>query len=347
MNGNSSPSSEKDFPPLKDGILPLSVGGDTGQTYISTLPPELLMEEDKDETGNLRNRKHNESKSTTESSSFTVLRKRKGRSSQKKRSIRQVIRDWNASFERGVVRVEVWVDFVIHYLFRVVEWFLLTIQRVGTIGIGKFSTKKGMSFGARMHYLTRPVSMEERGGGGSARSKDYIWILYELRRKCMISTKRRLYLYKTVVVCLIFVTFLCMGLFYAADSAEYNTHIRYMHVDTQTGREIMNLMYPPEFPRFGFNEDVEWMLYILKKEAARKDTVSFQRLVPPTLLSDYVEIDTRRFGRVNISISEMVQRMKDDSNEAGKRMIQPCLCPAQYGVPLNIVLVRYSLEHDT
>jgi hypothetical protein len=64
------------------------------------------------------------------------------------------------------------------------------------------------------------------------------------------------------------------------------------------------------------------------------------------LHSDYVEIDTRRFGRVNVSISEMVNRMKSDSREAGNQMIQPCLCPAHYGIPLNIILIRYSLEHD-
>jgi hypothetical protein len=354
MSSSSEEFSEPAFMKSDGGLLPLSAGGvSAGPAYISTLPPRAPPpEEDEDgkaeeyERG-LRQRRRNGSGNTMMVGSSS-LRRRKDKSPRRKkrRSIRQVWRDWNAAFERGVNHIETYIELVIHYVFRVIEWLLLTTQRVGTVVLGKFSTRWGERFGARMHYFTHPISIEERVGASYGRNREYIWVLNELRRKCMMTSSRRFYLYKTVMVCLLLVALLCVGLFYVAESAEYNTHVRYMHVDTKTGREIMNVMYPPEFPRAGFNEDVEWMLYTLRREAARKETVSFQRLVSPMLHSDYVEIDTRRFGRVNVSISEMVNRMKSDSREAGNQMIQPCLCPAHYGIPLNIILIRYSLEHD-
>jgi hypothetical protein len=159
----------------------------------------------------------------------------------------------------------------------------------------------------------------------------------------MFNPDRRMYLYRTVVICLVVVALLCLGLFYTAEIAEYNSHIRYMSVDTSTGREIMNLIYPPEFPRAGYNEDVDWLLYELR---AQKYSNSIEKLIPPMLESDYVEVETRRFSRVNISIREMVERMREDSKELGNKMLQPCLCPAHYGIPLNIIMLRHSVEND-
>ena len=236
-------------------------------------------------------------------------------------------------------RVELRIEHAIHCVFLVLQWILKTTQRVGTLLIGKFSTRWGHAFGARMHRMTRPVSVEERTGG-SDRSRDYIWILYELRRKFIMHRSRRISLYRVVVVCLIIAFLGSAGLWYAAETAEYNAHVRHTYVDVATGRTISNLIHPPEFPRAGCNEDVEWLLYDLGGEHM------FPGLVPPAIRGDYVEVETRRFNRVNISISEMVHRMKRDSSVSGNRMVQPCLCPAHYGIPLNIVLLRHSLEMD-
>lgn len=346
MNSDSSSSEEeKDLP--QNTELPISIGRKPGPIYISPLCPdnskELTENEEEWKEDGLRLRKRgNIGSGSTKKRS---VRRRNGSRKKyaKKRGVRQVLRDWNASFERGVGQVETWAEILIHYLFLIIEWILLTIQRIGTTVIGKFSLRWGNLFGERMHYFTRAISVEERAGT-SARSREYIWILYEIRKKCMMPTNRRMYLYKTIVASIFLVTLLCIGLFYAADSVEYITHVRYMHIDHKTGREIMNMLYVPDFPRDGFNEDIEWLLYTARKQDTQKTT--FLTLDQPMLLSNYVEIATRRFGRVNISISEMVQQMEDDSKQAGNGMLQPCLCPAHYGISLNIVLVRYSLENN-
>jgi len=341
----STSSSSEEAPPLhsiiaSDGLLPVSCTTSTKSTlpaYISTLAKEEFKKKDFIE-GRLRQRHKNGTGSLdfgefSESQESRKLRQRKG----KRRGIRQVCRDWNSKFEKFVSRVESWAEYVIHCILRTVEFILLTIQKVCVIVLSKIRKQWAIRFGTWMHNFTRPVSIEERTAVN--RNRQYIWILYELRRKFIIDSARRMYLYRMIAFCFVLAILLSVGLFYTAEIAEYNSHIRYMSKDTRTGVEIMNLIYPPEFPRAGYNEDVEWLLYNLREKEN-----AFEKLLPPTLKSDYVEIETRRFSRVNISISELVSRMMKDSSTFGNKMLQPCLCPVHYGIPLNIILVRYSLE---
>lgn len=341
---SASSSSSDDGPSLPDGLLPLSSSSSPLPAYLSMLGTEAQDDEEHEEqvysVGSVQFRKRRKNGSSDPGGEGSSRYRHSGKR-RKRRSIRQVLSDWNGRFERAVFRVESWVEYAIHCIFRVVEFILLATQRVGILVLSKIRVQWARRFGERMHYFTRPVSLEQLSAIN--RDRQYIWILYELRRKFIFNAARRMYIYRIILLCLMFTIIACIGLFYTAEMAEYNSHIRYVSVDSKTGREIMNLMYPPEFPRAGYNEDVDWLLYAFRE----RENPLVDKLVPPMLKSDYVEVETRRFSRVNISIREMVDRMKEDSAEAGNKMLQPCLCPAHYGIPLNIVLIRYSLEDST
>ncbi len=291
--------------------------------------------------GEIRKRTSGVSTDPTEDVSPS-LRKRKKKKKKKKprRSLFQVLRDWSACFERGILRVEGYAETVIHWIFLVVQWVILTFQRIGSAILWKINVLWASRFLSKMNTITRGVSVEERPAMTN-RSREYIWILYKLRMKFLFAKKKRFRWYKFVFVTVFLIVLFCMGLFYSAGVAEYNTHIQHVHRNAETGEEIFNLLYPPSLTT-RYNEDIDWLLYTLRTEKPGE----FHNLGSSAFASGYVEISTRRFSRVNISIDEMTHRMLGDSARLGRSLKQPCLCATHYGIPLNIILVRYSLNND-
>ncbi len=262
------------------------------------------------------------------------------------RGIFQRLRDCNASFEHDVLRLEDCVEAIAHRFLCILQWFLLWFKP-------REHTQADRTFG----YIFNPVSLEESPSLDDP-SRQYIWILYELRRKFILTRARRMYIYKIILLCLLITLCVCIGAFYAATVADYNAHVRYVYIDPYGRGEIYNMLHVPPLPP-RYNEDIDWLLYspLGQRSDPSDETESSAKQKPLLTLAPkltlealnygYIEIPTRKFGRVNVSIGEITDRMESDSAEKGEDLHQPCLCAAHYGIPLNIILVRYSMEEPS
>lgn len=238
----------------------------------------------------------------------------------------------NDTFEWIALLLETPMEVVFHRLLLIVQWLLLRVKPPET--------------SRNAHWFELP-SAEERTG--TRVSRQYISLVTELRRKFIISKERRMRIYKMILTGFLLTLVLVVSMQFVADVAEYNSHVRRTYQDPKGRGTIANLLYAPHFPAGGINPDVEWLLYS-PLEAQGLPTYTYQARVPKlrkeTLIRGYAEIATRRFGLVNISIDEMVQQMERDSARRGALLPQPCICAAHYGIPLNIILIRYSLQTD-
>ena len=164
------------------------------------------------------------------------------------------------------------------------------------------------------------------------KEKPFIELVDRIKRRLMTSHEKRYRFWKIVYT----IFLVLIGLYFVGQytSQQIDT-FRYVTPETvheQTGTSITNIVSMNRFtlsPTYG--SDQEWLLYGCKQRP---------KMTPERMMFGYVEVDTYSFGSVNISIDDVVDRMKRDSREMGVSLPQPCICAAHYGIPLNVVLLR-------
>ena len=169
------------------------------------------------------------------------------------------------------------------------------------------------------------------------KQRPFIVFVDNLRRRCMTNPDKR-YRFWKIVYTLIIVLVACF--FIGRYTTQQIEKVRYVTPETvheQTGTSVTNIVSVNRFtlPN-GYGTDQEWLLY---------DCQKCPRLTSKDMLFGYVELDTPSFGSVNISIDDVVHRMKQDSKEKGLSLPQPCVCGAHYGLPINVILLR-DIENE-
>jgi hypothetical protein len=154
----------------------------------------------------------------------------------------------------------------------------------------------------------------------------------------MTNPEKRYRIWK-IVYTVILVAVACV--FIGKYTAQQVDKVRYVTPETvheQTGTSITNIVSMNRFTLPDvYGADQEWLLYDCKRTP---------RIKAKDMVFGYVELDTPSFGAVNISIEDVAHRMKKDSKERGRKLPQPCVCGAHYGLPINVILLREFVTND-
>jgi hypothetical protein len=219
------------------------------------------------------------------------------------------------------------------------EYFLLLI------------TPKKTKHNNRYAHLFMSPSPEE---GGSypykmyGRNSHFIRVVENTRRHLMMEESKRHKIWKIVYSITIISFILYYSAIFTAKSMEHSAYVTPEFMDAKSGHVIKNYMHslPLELSS-DFKEEHEWLLYKRMEKEEEEGAEGEQNhrkkreiLDKDKILSDYVEVDTMKFGKVNISISNLIKQMKRDHVEKSSTIDQPCICGVHYGLPINIIFFR-------
>jgi hypothetical protein len=271
----------------------------------------------------------------------------------RKRPIHKKARDWVKARWMRVWLYVIWLYYESgEYVFArtyerygLIVWYKImgTIQWIFMKTFAPRSEKSKRRYG----HLFRLVGVMDRSNRGGGKGPHFIKIVEDINRYFMWGRDVHKSFLKVILLCIITAFMVYFGFYYVTTTVELNTNIRPVFYDEERAMLIENLYNVPPY-KPGYDQDIEYMLspHIFHKK--------YVPLTTQRLHKNYVEIFTRRFGRVNISIAELVARMKadakrylsmnpsedDDSKHAG--VARNCMCAVHYGIPLNIILYTGS-----
>ena len=229
-----------------------------------------------------------------------------------------------------------WADhaggIVWYYILRILQWIALHLVPKG------FQTDRKYA-----HLFNYPSAEEGRKASNGFRirsswffpqRKPFIVIIDRLRRKCMFSEGRRFRVWKWVY----FTIFILISLFfvyrYTSEQIEIHTYVTPDKMHEHTGLRVTNVVSMKRFSLSRtYGAEQQWLLH------SCKETIE---LTPKILKWGYVDTESplASMERVNISVEDLVLKMKRDSKTFGLGLPQPCLCGAHYGLPINVILLR-------
>lgn len=162
--------------------------------------------------------------------------------------------------------------------------------------------------------------------------RPFIVIVDRIERKFMISADRRYRILKTIYIILVFSFIFFFSFQYMTHEIEKVRYVIPESIHDRSGVSIKNILSVDTFSLYSnYGHDQEWLLYQCERRP---------RITTENIRFGYIEVETPKFGMVNISIQDISEKMKKDSREKGLTLPQPCICGAHYGLPINIILLR-------
>jgi len=207
----------------------------------------------------------------------------------------------------------------------------------------------------RYGHLFKPIGVMDRSDRGNGKGPHFIKIVEDINRYFMWGRDMHKSFIKVIILCIITALVVYFGFYYVTTTVELNTNIRPVFYDDERGMLIENLYnIPPYKP--GHDHDTRYLLSPdnIEPSTTQRLHKKYEPLTTQRLHKNYVEIFTRKFGRVNISIAELVVKMKEDAkrylsmtpseDDTSKRegIARNCMCAVHYGIPLNIILYTGS-----
>jgi hypothetical protein len=150
----------------------------------------------------------------------------------------------------------------------------------------------------------------------------------------MFSEGQRFRVWKWIYFSILILIALVFVFRYTSEQIEIHTYVTPDKMHERTGLRITNVVTMGRFALSkSYGAEQRWLLQECKGKA---------ELTPQTLQWGYVDTESplASMARVNISVDDLVLKMKQDSRSLGVSLPQPCLCGVHYGLPINVVLLR-------
>jgi len=228
-----------------------------------------------------------------------------------------------------------WADnvggFLWYHILRILQWI--------TLHLSPKSFKTNRRYAHLFEYPSaeegrKADTLRKRSSWLNPQRKPFVVIIDRIRRRFMFSEGQRFRVWKWIYFTILIIVALVFLYRYTSEQIEIHKYVTPDKMHERTGRRITNVVTMGRFALSRtYGAEQRWLLQECKGKA---------ELTPQNLQWGYVDTESplASMDRVNISVDDLVLKMKEDSRSLGATLPQPCLCGVHYGLPINVILLR-------